>query len=168
VKIRSKLRPVTAVLIAAFLWLASANPAQSGAIPKTILGTWIVIRVIPTTTISCWDDARAKALLRTELEYSPEIFRWKNIVTKHPVAKTIMITAQQFHDQESGGGHDSSQVTFQELGIKANNVTEIAIAHPPANITGATIEIPGDRVLVKDANTLIFSACNVYFEARRV
>ena len=39
--------------------------------------------------------------------------------------------------------------------------------HEPANITGATIEIPGDDVLIKDKNTIIFSVCNVYYEARR-
>jgi hypothetical protein len=167
VKIRSKLRPGTAVLIAAFLWLASVNPVQSQTMPKEIFGKWIVIRVIPTTTISCWDNAQAKTLLRTEIEYSPEVFRWKNVVTKRPVAKTTVVTAQQFHDQRSGQGHDSSQITFGELGIKANKVTEIAIQHPPANITGATVEIPGDVVLVKDADTLIFAVCSVYFEARR-
>ena len=107
-------------------------------------------------------------MLRTEIEYSPEVFRWKNAVIKRPVAKTTVVTAQQFHDERSGQGRDSSQVTFRELGIKANNVTEIVIQHPPANITGGTVEIPGDTVLIKDANTLIFPVCNVYFEARRV
>jgi hypothetical protein len=126
--------------------------------PKRILGTWTVTRIIPTTTISCWDEAQARALLHTEIEYSPEGFRWKNIVTKRPVAKTTVVTAQQFHDEHSGGGRNSSQITFAELGIKANEVTEIAIQHPPANITGGTVEIPGDAVLVKDANTLIFAA----------
>jgi hypothetical protein len=28
--------------------------------------------------------------------------------------------------------------------------------------------IPGDVVLLKDGNTIIFSLCNVYFEAERV
>lgn len=168
VKIRSKLRLGTAVLIAAFLWLASANPGQSQTMPKEIFGKWIVIRVIPATTISCWDDSQARMLLGTEIQYSSEVFRWKNIVTKNPVAKTTVVTAQQFHDQRSGQGRDSSQITFRELGIKANDVTEIVTLHPPANITRETTEIPGDTVLVRDANTLIFAVCNVYFEARRV
>jgi hypothetical protein len=45
---------------------------------------------------------------------------------------------------------------------------QISIEHPPASITGGTVEIPGDVALVKDQNTIIFSACNVYFEAKRV
>ncbi|HTV93465.1 MAG TPA: hypothetical protein VMG98_12190 [Verrucomicrobiae bacterium] len=102
------------------------------------------------------------------IQVATEAFRWKNILTKRPVAKTIVVAARQFHDQQLGQGHDSSQVTFRELGIKANNVTEIVIQHQPANITGGTAEIPGDTVLVKDANKLIFPVCNVYFEARRV
>jgi hypothetical protein len=157
-----------AALIAAFLCLVPTSPAQSQTIPKEILGKWIVSRIIPTTTISCWGYAEARTLLRTEIEYSPEFFRWKNIVTKHPVAKTTVVTAQEFHDENSGQGSNSSQITFRQLGIKANKATEISIQHAPANITGGTVEIPGDSILVKNENSIIFSACNVYFEATRV
>jgi hypothetical protein len=53
------------------------------------------------------------------------------------------------------------------LGIVTKQATEISIQHEPTNITGTTIEMPGDRV-IKDANTIIFSACNIYFEAKRI
>jgi Group II intron, maturase-specific domain len=42
------------------------------------------------------------------------------------------------------------------------------VCRPPAGITGATIEIPGDDVLVKTKDTIIVAACNVYFAAKRV
>ena len=62
---------------------------------------------------------------------------------------------------------NDSQVTFRQLGIKAPTAMEIEIRHPEAHITGATIEIPGDVILVKNKNTIIFSVCNLYFEAKR-
>jgi len=96
------------------------------------------------------------------------MFRWKNFVTSHAVAEIRMISAEQFHDDNSGQGSNSSQITFNQLGIQAKQAMQVSIHHPPAKITGATIEIPGDEVLVKDKDTIVFSACNVYFEAKRV
>lgn len=150
------------VFAVAFVWLAAP---QTQTIPEDIWGRWVVSREIPTKTISCWGEADAKKLLGTEIEYSGEVFRWKDVVTTHPVAETKMISAEQFHDNNSGS---SSQITFSQLGIKSKNAMQISIHHPPANLTGATIEIPGDEVLVKNKDTIIFSACNVYFEAKRI
>jgi len=141
--------------------------AQTQTIPKEIWGKWVVTRELPARTISCWGEKEAKALLGTEIEYSRELFRWKNIVTNHPVAKTEIVTAAQFHDDNSGHGRDSSQVTFAEIGITAKEARQIWIQHPPANITGATIEIPGDSVLIKDKDSVVFSVCGLYFEAER-
>ena len=69
---------------------------------------------------------------------------------------------------ESGQGSRSSQVTFSQLGMKEKEALLISIHHPPANITGAMVEIPGDEVLAKNKDAIIVSACNVYFEAKRV
>ncbi len=141
---------------------------QSQTIPKQIWGKWIVSRVIPTTTISCWGKADAKTLLGTEIEYSPEVFRWQDVVTARPVGEVKIVSAEQFHDDNSGKGLHSSQITFRQLGIKAKEAMLISIHHPPAEITGGTIEIPGDTVPLKNKNIIVFAACNVYFEAKRV
>src|SRR5690348_11096183 len=156
------------VLVAISFWSISANSARAQTIRKEIWGKWVVVRILPANTISCWDEIQAKALINTEIDYSPESFRRKNVVTKNPTATAKVITAEQFHQDNSGGASDSSQVTFEQLGIKSKKANEITIHPPPADITGGTIEIPGDEVLVKDKDTIIVSACNVYFEARRV
>ncbi len=111
---------------------------------------------------------RSKAILQTEIEYTSDTFRWRNVVTKDPRVEVAALTAQQFHDENSGGSVNSSQVSFRQLGIKTRKVVQIAILHPPAEITGATTEIPGDTILVKDKNTILFSVCNLYFEAKRM
>jgi hypothetical protein len=150
----------------ALLGLASITPAQS--IPKELWGTWVVKRQIPTTTISCWDEKQAKAVLGTKIEYSENTFRWKRLLTKKATAHSNTISAEKFHDDNSGHGSSSSQVTFQQLEIKADSATQIVVQHPDASITGATSEIPGDNLLIKDENTIVFSVCGDYFEAERV
>ena len=141
---------------------ASAQP-----IPRELWGRWIVRRDLPTHMISCWGDEEARKLLGTEIEYSGELFRWKEIVTKNPTAVTTIITARHFHDEYSGQGAGSSDVTFKEIGINAGQAKRITIRHPDAHVSGATVEVPGDDVFVKDQNTIIFSVCSVFFEARR-
>ena len=136
-------------------------------IPAQLRGKWIVSRVLPTSTICCWGEKESKALIGTEIEYTKDSFQWKNTITNHPTVENIVISAEQFHNENSGGGANDSQVSFRQLGIKAPRITQITLGHEPANITGGTIEIPGDRVLIKNGNKIIFSVCNVYFEARR-
>jgi hypothetical protein len=152
------------------LVLASALVATgvSQPIPKELWGKWRVVRVVPTSSISCWGEKEAKAIVGTEIEYSADSFRWKNVVTPRPAARVVRIDAQQFHDENSGAGANSSQVTFEMLGIKAPSTRQIKITHSDANAAPGTTEIPGDAVLIKDAGTIIVSVCNAYFQVRRV
>jgi hypothetical protein len=145
--------------------LATAASAQG--IPKELWGKWVVKRQLDTTTISCWGDKEARGLIGTEIEYKAATFRWGKVTTEKARATVRSVTSQQFHDENSGGGANSSQVTFEQLGIRAANAKLVTIEHAPAAITGSTIEIPGDALLVKSRDSIIFSVCNVYFEARR-
>ena len=90
------------VLRRAIFLLAVGTTALAQGIPKQILGKWRVVREVPNCTISCW-GAEAKAILRTEIEYTTDKFRWKNIVTRNPRVEVARISAQQFHDENSGG-----------------------------------------------------------------
>jgi hypothetical protein len=141
--------------------------AAAQDIPGQLRGKWIIKRVLPTSTISCWSYKEARRIVGTEIEYTVNSFRWKDTVTADPVVTVTTLSAAQFHDENSGGGANDSQVSFRELGIRSTTVTQVAFSHPAADITGATIEVPGDRVLIKGENTLVLSVCNVYFEAHR-
>ena len=140
--------------------------AAAQAIPNTLWGKWIVKRVVPTTSISCWDDKDARRLIGTELEYSAALFRWQKTITKNPVVEIRTLTAEQFHDENSGRGKLSSQVYFSQLGIKQPQALQVAIHHPDADVAEGSA-IPGDSVLVKDRNTILFPVCGLYFEAKR-
>lgn len=136
--------------------------AQS--IPQELRGTWRVRRILPADTISCWGEREAKKLIGTEIECTADSFRWEDNLISHPIFKVTVTKAQEFQEEYSGSG---SFVDFGVLGIRVPQVTMVQIEHPPADITGDTIEIPGDEVLIKDPNTIIFSVCNVYFEGKR-
>jgi hypothetical protein len=143
--------------------MAPMKPSN-GHIPRGLWGTWVIGRELPASTIACIDEAQAKRITGTELEYGDEIFRWKDIVTNHPAAEMALITAQQFRRQDSGS---DSQVSFQQLGINQTEVPEVTVKHLDSDVIDGTTEVPGDVALVKDRDTIIVSVCNVYFEAKR-
>jgi len=136
-------------------------------IPQVLQGRWRVARIIPTSTISCWGYAEARTLIGTEIDYQANAFRWKDFSASHPGVAASTLSAEQFHQEYSGRGAADSQVSFAELGIRGPTILRITLTHPDANITGATVEIPGDEVFIKNRNTIVFSVCNVYFEAHR-
>jgi hypothetical protein len=150
-----------------FFFVSAAMSLTAQEIPAQLRGRWVVKRELPTSTICCWGEKEAQDLIGTEIEYTADSFRWKNTVTPHPTVQVTVLSAQQFHDRYSGGGANDSQVNFRQLGIRAPQATLVILGHEPADLTGATIEIPGDEVLIKDKNTIVFSVCNVYFEAKR-
>lgn len=150
------------------LVMFSIGQASSQKIPAELWGKWRVTRYVPTSTVSCWGEKEARAILGTTITYGAELFQWKKTTVPNPTATVRVVTAEQFHDENSGGGANDSQVDFRQLGIKAATAAQVEIQHPEANLTGVTAEIPGDAVLIKSKNTIVFSVCNVYFEARRV
>jgi hypothetical protein len=149
------------------LVLSSTGQTVVHRIPAQLVGKWTVRRIVPTRTISCWGAKESRRLIGTQIEYDSDFFRWRNVSTHVTHVRVDHVTAEEFHDENSGGGAADSQVSFGELGIKSNSIEQLTIEHPAANLTGATIEIPGDRVMLKDPTTIIFSVCNVYFEAKR-
>jgi len=137
-------------------------------IPQELVSKWVVQRELPTRTISCWGEKEAKALIGTEIEYTVDSFRWKHIVVKHPTVTVAIVSAEQFQSENSSPSVNGSQVSFRQLGIHASQMKQVSINHQPAEITGATTEIPGDVVLLKNHDAIVFSVCNVYFEAKRL
>jgi hypothetical protein len=149
------------------LFLLLQSTAATHKIPQELQGDWVVTRLIPTRTISCWGNREAKKLLRTTIHYGADSFEWKDHNVPNTEVAVRSMTANQFHDEYSGGGAADSQIDFDQIGIKASSATIVTLSHPDANITGGTIEIPGDWVLLKDKDAIILSVCNLYFEAHR-
>ena len=150
------------------LWglaLLAGSFATAQSIPHELIGKWVIQRELPTATISCWGEKEAKAIIGSEIEYTADSLRWKRVVIRHPAVEVHVITAQQFESENSSPSVNGSQVSFRQLGINLPETKEVKLEHPAANITSATTEIPGDQLLMKDGNTIVFSVCNVYFEA---
>jgi hypothetical protein len=154
--------PFCALILLAGSVLAAQN------IPQELVGRWVIQRELPTRTISCWGEKEAKAIIGTRIEYTADSFRWKHTVVKHPTVEVRVVGSDQFQQENSSPSVNGSQVSFRQLGITAPEVKQVSINHAPAKITGATTEIPGDVVLLKSRNTMVFSVCNIYFEAKRL
>jgi endonuclease YncB( thermonuclease family) len=154
------------LLCSLILLVGSTLVAQN--IPQELVGKWVVQRELPTRTISCWGDREAKAIIGTEIEYTADSFSWKHIVANHPTVAVAVINAEQFERENSSPSVNGSQISFRQLGINAPETKQVSIGHAPATISSATTEIPGDVVLLKNRNAIVFSVCNVYFEAKRL
>jgi uncharacterized protein len=141
-----------------------AKPANP--MPVELLGTWTIRKILPTQTISCWDEKQARALIGTDLEYTADSLVWKTTSTRFVNSTVTKVKAADFAADNSGS---QSSVTFKDLGITAPEVKQITIEHPDVTIDdgskGGTMEVPGDHVMLKSPNALVFSVCNVYFEA---
>jgi hypothetical protein len=139
-----------------------------GSMPAELLGAWTIRKILPTQTISCWDEKQARGLIGTELEYKPDSLRWKTTNVRYLSSTVTTVKAEEFAADNSGS---QSSVTFKDLGITAPQVKQIAIKHPDVTIDdgskGGTTEMPGDEVMLKSPQALVFSVCNVYFEADR-
>jgi hypothetical protein len=107
-------------------------------------------------------------LVGSEIEYFAALFRWRNQRITNPSTRVEVVTSDEFSKRYSGGGSNDSQVDFKQLGIRAPSIEIITINHPPADITGGTIEIPGDTVLLRGRDRIVVTVCNVYFEAVRL
>jgi len=154
--------PRVVLVFALFFSLIDSMVAQN--IPTTIIGKWRVRRILPADTVSCWGEKEARGLLGTEIEYTADSFRWKADSIQHPTVHVTVVTADEFQKEYSGSG---SFVDFRRLGIPNSKATKVQIVHPPASITQGSIEVPGDNLLIKNRKTIVFSVCNVYFEAKR-
>ena len=136
-------------------------------IPQQLLGKWVIQRELRARTISCWGEKEARAIIGTQIEYTADSFSWNHIVVKHPPVDVRVVSAEQYERENSSPSVNGSQVSFRQLGINAPEAKQVTVNHAPAEITRATTEIPGDVVLLKNRNTIVFSVCNLYFEAKR-
>lgn len=145
-----------------------ASVMATAQIPEELVGKWVIQREVPTQTISCWGEQDAKEIIGSEIEYTPDSFRWKNTVVNNPIVNVRVVTADLFERENSSPSVNGCQVSFRQLEIDKPNAKQVSIEHSPAEITKGTTEIPGDEVLVKDRKTIVFSVCNLYFEAKRL
>jgi hypothetical protein len=157
---------ITKHLLCSLVFLTGSSFAAQ-KIPQQLIGKWLIQRELPARTISCWGEKEAKLIIGTELEYTANSFRWNHLVTKNPTVALKIIRAEQFERDNSSPSVNGSQVSFRQLGLSASKATQVKIDHAPAEITENTSEIPGDLVLLKNRNTIVFSVCNLYFEANR-
>ena len=141
----------------------SPSLARGQAMPALILGSWRIVKILPTHNPQCWDQEQAKSLVGTVLKYRQGVMTWKGGDIDVPEALSRTLSRRKFNDEY--------KVDLPELGIRTDNVTEIDLQHEDADITGATTEAPGDTVVLAGSGhipeRIIVSACGVFYEAVR-
>jgi hypothetical protein len=133
-------------------------------VPARLLGTWRVVRILPTGNKPCWDPLQARQLVGMTLVYRAHAMHWRGGEVPVQDAFLRTVTAQEFQKENGGEGEFAD---FAQLGIHAAAVTEVDLQHEDADITGATTEVPGDTVLLAGPNRIVVSACHVFYEATR-
>ena len=141
----------------------AAGTAQE-SMPAQMMGTWKIVRLLPTKNTGCWGGA--KSLVGSTLSYSPKAMRWQG----GSVPLTGVITRTQTTEtfQQENESAFGASLTLADLKIMSPKVLEVDLQHEDADVTGATTEVPGDSVLLVGRNTIVVSACGTYFEATRL
>lgn len=152
---------LTAVLVLSPALVGLSLSAEP--LPSRLQGTWHITRVLPTSNTGCWDRQQAEPLVGSNLTYRDNAMRWRGGSVPLEDVTTRNVTASEFARENGGDG----SVSFAQLGIHTQAVTEVDLQHEDMDITGASTEVPGDSVLLAGPNRIVVSACGVYFEATR-
>ena len=89
---------MTRMFCQSIIFALFATIAIAQTIPSELWGRWVIRRELPTSTITCWGETEARAIIGTEIEYRADSFRWKDKIARHPTADVSVVTAKQFHD----------------------------------------------------------------------
>lgn len=152
---------VSAVLLLTLALVARGAHAQS--IPASVAGTWRIVRVLSAPMAACWDAAHLEALVGTTLRYEAGAMVWQGGRVRTPEALSRTLSRRKFQEEY--------KLDLADLGIRAEEVTEIDLQHEDMDITGATTEVPGDTIVLAGAgrsnNRILVSACGAFYEAVR-
>ena len=151
-------RWICAGCASALLLLAGAS-AHAQATPASLVGTWRIVKVLPTHNPQCWDEQHTRSLVGSTLTYRPHAMRWQGGEVPISEALSRTLSGRKFEDEY--------KVHLPELGIRAPEVTEIDLQHEDMDITGATTEVPGDTIVLAGPGRIAVSACGVFYEAVR-
>jgi hypothetical protein len=106
-------------------------------------------------------------MLGTQVQYRGSSLSWNGKTVRVISSKTTNVSAGQFA-LENAGGSGGGSVNFTSLRINNQNVREFTLEHPNVDLGCGTIGLPGDHLLLKSSSTVLFSACAVWFELKRV
>ncbi len=151
---QSRVTLSAAVLASALAVLAGPNMAWA-QMPKELGGCWQTTRVLQTSNVQSLTPAAARAFLGRKLKFSPSLARSGDAVLQLPQYYVRQVKAADFAD--------AFAIPLKDIGITENSALEVDIYREKNQLT----EFPGNLVLLKNKQSILWNWRGVFFEAKR-
>jgi hypothetical protein len=142
----------TAVL-AGILFMLAVTPAAFAQMPKELGGCWQTTKALQTSNVQSLSQAEARAFLGRKLIFSPTLARSGDTALQSPQYYVRQVADAEFAD--------AFRITLRDIGITGKSAVEIDIYREKNQLS----EFPGNLVLLKDKQSIIWNWRGVFFEA---
>lgn len=134
------------------------SSTNKNTVEETFYGQWQIKKVLASAPVSTYSNDDIKTIVGKKLVFSKESANCfgdttdaLNNTAVNPTYKKTVISKNDFET--------NNRVTFDKLGIKGDNITEIDVADTKGN---------GCTFFIKDNNTLILFGGGEYFKLSRI
>ncbi len=135
----------------AVMLLLGAMPALAQYIPKVMQDHWIVTKDLTEKSQGCYDVAHRKSLVGIKLAFNDHLLFWNGLTSTDLQPRELDLSLFTF---EARFG-----LSPGELGIPTKTVAIVYVV--------PSVGIPVNAMVMRDANTILLDACNVWLEAAR-
>ena len=143
-----------AILVGALMAFAGWSKACA-QMPKELAGCWQTTRALQTSNPQSLSPAEARAFLGRKLRFTPSLARSGDAVLKAPQYYVRQVKASDFAD--------AFTITLKDIGISGDSAVEVDIYREKNQLT----EFPGNLVLLKNKQSILWNWRGVFFEAKR-
>jgi len=137
--------------ILAFALFAAAMPAPP---PDSILGCWVVTKLLPTPGISGLSQKQVNAIIGTRLVLTPTCARSGHVLVRSPEYSTKVLSDRDFFKL--------GYVSLSQIGVKERSVTQVTIINQNMSDMGFL----GHNMFLRTSD-IVIEVENDYFVAER-
>ncbi len=142
-------------ILAAVLAVLAIAPAALAQMPKELGGCWQTTKALQTSNVRSLTPVEANTFLGRKLLFSPALARSGGTSLQSPQYYVRKVAAADFAD--------AFGIAFRDIGILEKSAVEIDIYREKNQLT----EFPGNLVLIKNSQSILWNWRGVFFEASR-
>jgi len=132
-----------------------AIPIAQAQLPKDLAGCWLTTQILRTANVQTMGPAEAHSFIGRKLIFSASTARSGSTVLRSPEYYVRQVKGSDFAD--------AFQIRLEDIGIPTDSATEVDIYREKSQLT----EFPGNLLLLKDKETLVWNWRGTFFEAKR-